>query len=250
LGWAGRPAPRTAPYGPSYGYLPQQPQPWPQQPAPTAAQPAQAGAAWPLPFPLPAGWTLPPAPTGWAIPGLPWPFPPWGAPPATTSTTAPPPTATATTPPVVGALPDARGAELADRINAYRQSRGLPVIARSRGLGITGQTHVGDLERNHPDSGNCNLHSWSSQGAWTSCCYTPDHAQAACMWRKPVEIAGFRGNGYEIAAYTSGTMTPADAVEMWKSSPGHHAAMINDGTWAKSQWRSLGAAVSQHYAVA
>jgi len=70
------------------------------------------------------------------------------------------------------------------------------------------------------------------------------------MWRKPQELTSFQATGYEVAAMTTGTMTPAAALEMWQGSAGHHAVIINGGTWSSRMWQSMGAAVSQHYAVA
>lgn len=235
---------RTA--SPSQTARPQAYPPPTTQPATTPAttQPAPAAQpAWPFPFPMPPGLVLPPPPAGWAIPGLPWPT----APAPTSPAPAPAPNAPA---PVGGVGPDALGIELADRINAYRESRGLPRIPRSRSLGLVAATHVRDQEQNHPDTGSCNQHSWSSAGPWTSCCYTPDHAQAACMWKKPSEIAGFRGSGYEISMKSSAKVSPQDAVAGWQSSPAHHAVMINEGTWSKKPWRSLGTAVFGGHAVA
>lgn len=237
--------PQAQPPPPSF---PQQQQGYPQQQPPATQPPAATQpAAWPFPFPMPPGLVLPPPPAGWAIPGFPWPTaptqpagsPPLPAPPPG----APPPAAT-------GAGPDALGIELADRINAYRESRGLPRIPRSRSLGLVAATHVRDQERNHPDTGSCNQHSWSSSGPWTPCCYTPDHAQAACMWKKPAEIAGFRGSGYEISMKSTASVSPEEALAGWQSSPAHHAVMINEGTWSKKPWRSLGTAVLGGHAVA
>lgn len=120
----------------------------------------------------------------------------------------------------------------------------------SRSLGIVAAAHVRDQESNHPDQGSCNQHSWSQTPPWTGCCYTPDHAQASCMWRKPSEITGWKATGYEISTKTTGTMTPADAVASWQSSPAHHAVMISEGTWSKKPWLALGAACGTTHAVA
>jgi len=64
--------------------------------------------------------------------------------------------------------------------------------------------HTLDMNANGAIQGTCNMHSWSDQGfgLWNGCCYTPDHAQAQCMWDKPRQISGgvFTGNGYENAA--------------------------------------------------
>ena len=141
---------------------------------------------------------------------------------------------------------------LADIINQFRQENGLPAIPISSQLTLVAETHVWDLETNHPDQGSCNLHSWSGQGSWTSCCYTSDHAQASCMWNKPREIAGYPGNGYEIATgYSSRdwTITPERALESWKGSPPHLDVILNRGKWTTHPWRAMGAGISEHFAV-
>ena len=147
------------------------------------------------------------------------------------------------------AQPDALSAALADRVNAYRVSRGLPSIPRSRALGIVAATHARDLARNYRMGTTCNLHSWVQGPSWTGCCYTSDHAQAKCMWQKPKELTGFPGNGYEVSAMSTGTITPESALEMWQQSSGHHAVILSQGTWGSSPWRSIGAAIYGGYAV-
>jgi uncharacterized protein YkwD len=140
--------------------------------------------------------------------------------------------------------------QLVDVINRYRLSRGLSSVAFSPSLTAVAQAHLRDLEMNHPDRGSCNMHSWSTQGAWTPCCYTPDHAASSCMWSKPRELTGYRGEGFEIAAWQSSHIGADQALESWKNSPAHHNVIINQGTWAGERWQALGAALSEHYAVA
>ncbi len=89
--------------------------------------------------------------------------------------------------------------KLYNLIMEYRQEHNQPVIPLSKSLTIVAQTHVKDLQENRPVHGNCNMHSWSDQGPWTPCCYTPDHAQATAMWNKPRELTAYTGKGYEIA---------------------------------------------------
>ncbi|APR80254.1 Outer membrane lipoprotein [Minicystis rosea] len=237
---------------PQQGY-PQQGYPQGAPPAPGAYPQAQAPATDPLTAllgalgsgPPPPGLTLPTVPLN----GLPWPFPaaPGAQPPA------------APTAPMSPSVPMAPGApmgpgssslELANTINNYRVSRGLPAIPISRSLTIVAETHVRDLDGAPPPSG-CNAHSWSRNGAWTSCCYTPDHAQAQCMWKKPTEIARFAGTGYEIAVTSyGGGLDSQRALESWKGSPAHHAVILNQDTWAKKSWRALGAGISGGHATA
>lgn len=137
---------------------------------------------------------------------------------------------------------------LADAINEYRASLGLPKVPISPALTKVARAHVRDLGENKPVTETCNMHSWSTKGAWSGCCYDKSRAASKCMWVKPKEIANFRGKGYEIAASASG-VTPAKALELWKKSPAHHDVMINRGIWSKP-WRSLGVALDGDYAVA
>ena len=102
---------------------------------------------------------------------------------------------------------------LCDAINQYRAQNGLGAIPTSVGLGRVARFHVEDLEANQPAAG-CNLHSWSfDDPRWTGCCYTPDHAQAQCMWDKPREISSYSSAGYEISAGGGGGITPAQVEE-------------------------------------
>lgn len=145
-------------------------------------------------------------------------------------------------------------ASLLALVNQYRQQNGLPAVATSFSLSSVGQWHVWDLETNDPWTGGaCNLHSWSNArpAIWQPMCYTNDHAQAAQMWNKPRQITGnlYTSPGYENAAWTSGTITAAGALQMWKNSPGHNQVILNQGGWAGQTWRAMGVGVSEHFAV-
>lgn len=140
--------------------------------------------------------------------------------------------------------------ELIDLVNEYRGENGLPAIPASPSLCIVGHTHAEDLATNAPHSApGCNLHSWSDVGPWTACCYTDDHAQAQCMWDKPSELTSYPGNGYENAAGGGGELTPQEALDLWKSSPGHNAVILNQGNWSDNAWGALGAGMYEGYAV-
>ncbi len=131
----------------------------------------------------------------------------------------------------------------------YRKEKGLPSIPLSPSLTKVAQAHVKDLHFNKPDQNACNMHSWSSKGAWSSCCYTDDHAEAACMWDKPREMTNYTGNGYEIAFGAYGMdATASGAMAGWKGSPGHHAVIINQGMW-KTPWNAIGIGIYEGFAV-
>jgi hypothetical protein len=140
--------------------------------------------------------------------------------------------------------------ELITLVNEYRAENALPAIAASPSLCFVGDTHIGDLVANAPHApANCNLHSWSDQGSWSACCYTSDHAQAQCMWDKPKELTVYPSNGYENSAGGGGSITPTQALNLWKGSAGHNAVILNEGIWANQTWRAMGAGVQNGYAM-
>lgn len=130
----------------------------------------------------------------------------------------------------------------------YRKERGLPLIPLSKSLTKVSQIHVKDLMENYDHDNTCNMHSWSSKGNWTNCCYTRDHAKASCMWSKPSELTNYQGYGYEIAHWSSDEATALSALEGWKSSSGHHALIINEGMWNRT-WGAVGVGINGNYAV-
>lgn len=143
---------------------------------------------------------------------------------------------------------------LADRINRYRGERGLPEIPLSASLTRVAHIHVQDLAGNYKPGTRCNLHSWSSHGDWSSCCYTDDHRRASCMWDKPRELTTYRGDGYEIAFYStfpydSPTGFPDDALAGWKSSRGHNDLIVNRGKWTTAGWKAMGIGIFNGFAV-
>lgn len=144
----------------------------------------------------------------------------------------------------------ADAAELLRQLNAYRLQRGLHAVPMSPSLTQVAEAHVADLERN-PPAGACSGHSWSPSRQWKACCYTDDHAKAACMWEKPREITAgaYVGYGYEMWAWRSGRMTLEFAIEGWKNSPSHHEMLASLGPWKQQPWLAMGVAVSQHHAV-
>ena len=137
-------------------------------------------------------------------------------------------------------------------INAYRESQGLQKLSFSKSLTIVARTHVSDsntyMPENQRDSRGMqgNLHSWSNHGSWTPVVYTSDHEYAANMWSKPRELTSYTGNGYEISSWYSGSITPEDALELWKNSSGHNAVMTTQGNW--SDLKTMGVAIDGKYA--
>jgi uncharacterized protein YkwD len=150
----------------------------------------------------------------------------------------------------VNADPSFEEMQLYKLLTEYRADNGLPKIPLSRSLTRVAQLHVRDLSRN-PPNGKCNMHSWSSKGNWSACCYTSDHAQAQCMWNKPRELTNYLGNGYENAnggsrGYQANAVS---ALNGWKKSSGHNAVILNQGIWSHNHWKAVGVGIYDNYAV-
>jgi len=136
-------------------------------------------------------------------------------------------------------------------LNEYRVKNGLREISLSPSLTYVARKHARDLSEN-PPAGKCNMHSWSSSGKWSACCYTSDHAQAQCMWNKPRELTGYPGNGYEVAySVTSEYKKPSalSAINRWKKSREHNAVILNRGIWNDQHWQAVGVGIYGQYAV-
>lgn len=141
--------------------------------------------------------------------------------------------------------------KLYELIMAYRKEKGLGPIPFSTKLTTVAQTHARDLAENYkfdPDN-KCNPHSWSKKGKWSACCYTNDHKEAQCMWDKPKEIAGYESPGYEIAYFSSRGATAEEGLAGWQKSAGHNPLLINEGMWAKAEWKAIGIGLYKEYGV-
>ncbi len=116
-----------------------------------------------------------------------------------------------------------------------------------------------DLYENHPYGGvdsrgqPCNMHSWSSKGAWSPVCYTADHFYAQGMWDKPREITlnMYQGNGYENAYGGAGDdpNIAANAMRAWRSDPGHADVIVERGIWKNMRWPAMGVGIYHGFAV-
>ena len=146
-------------------------------------------------------------------------------------------------------------AQLARMVNDYRADNGLPPVPYSPSLSAVAHAHVRDLMENRPDSatgfgrGPCNMHSWSRAGRWTPVCYTRDHARASAMWNKPREITRYPGNGYEVAYWQAGRITPEIAFYGLQDSRPHDDVLVEDGPWRDAHWQAMGVGIYGSYAV-
>ncbi|GAB1404851.1 hypothetical protein MASR1M74_20300 [Lentimicrobium sp.] len=137
-------------------------------------------------------------------------------------------------------------------INDYRHSKNLPPVPFSASLSLVARIHARDLYENYKYGGRCNLHSWSQSPYWSSCCYTPDHKLAECIWNKPRELTSYTGDGFEISYYQSdetigSNLLPEMALKGWKASKGHHDVIVNKNKWRDVEWKAMGMAVYRGY---
>lgn len=135
---------------------------------------------------------------------------------------------------------------LMNQINAHRKQKGLPAISWSEKLAKVARLHASDLQQ-FPPTAPCNMHSWSPNGKWSPCCYTPDHKEANCMWSKPKELTGYPGQGFEISAMNTGENV--NWLEQWQKSQPHHQVIINEGIWKGKTWKAIGLSIRKPYAV-
>ena len=142
---------------------------------------------------------------------------------------------------------------LAKLINQYRAEYSLHGIPLSSSLSKVARIHCQDLATSDAYHGDCNLHSWSDKGKWNSCCYTPDHKHATCMWNKPRELTSYTGDGFEIAYFTTASYdTPGrlaeEILKAWKNSESHNEIITNQGKWKSQNWKAMGVGLWNGYA--
>ncbi len=144
--------------------------------------------------------------------------------------------------------------DIFEKITTYREEKGLKPIPLSKSLTYVAQTHAWDLAEHGPfKPHHCNLHSWSSKGPWSSCCYTEEHDKADCMWVKPGELTNYHHTGYEIAFWTDEPLSPLsfseEALKGWRKSTGHNEVIVNQGDWHDLEWNAMGVGYSNGFAV-
>ncbi len=138
---------------------------------------------------------------------------------------------------------------LAELINAHRLVNGLKEVPLSASLSFVARTHVIDLYTNHPDTGICNLNSWSDKGDWTACCHNKYVPKEACIRNKPKELTKYTGEGYELT-YAEVLSTNADTVfRFWTEIEQAEEFLLNEESWKDKNWRAMGVGIYKSYAV-
>jgi len=137
--------------------------------------------------------------------------------------------------------------DLETEINKERARNGLGPLKCDPNMRWVANKHVeNQLDNGYTDGqefpNGCNGHSWL--GA-VSCCFSiSSEATWPCMWNKPLELSKWDDrNGYEISAWSSGTITPSGAVDSWRGSSAHHNVILTQGSWTDLQtvgcaWRN------------
>lgn len=152
----------------------------------------------------------------------------------------------------------AEEAKLVDLINIERNSKNLSDVPATVSLSQTAKWHLRDLILNAPDKGidergmPCGMQSWSGEGSkmggWEILCYTRDHRYASGMWKKPREITGYAGNGFEVTYWRSSSITAEMAIDAWKRNKAQWSVITQEGVWKKMSWKAMGVAIDGNYA--
>lgn len=138
--------------------------------------------------------------------------------------------------------------ELAEAINKIRVKHGKSPIKLSLALTYVAETHVNDLEVNHPDTSVCNLSSWSNKGKWTPVCFNPYVVDRKAMWDKPRELTPYPYNGYELAGYMEGGIIVDSLAELWDTLGESLDMITTEGRWNNKKWEAMGVGISGNYA--
>ncbi len=135
-------------------------------------------------------------------------------------------------------------------INNYRLKFALDPLPVSKSLSYVAYLHVRDLYLNHPDEGDCNLHSWSENGTWKPICYPEEQSRKNSVWNKAKELTAYSGKVMEITYYENENTKADQVFEMWRLSAASAAVIVNTGKWARYDWKEMGVAIYKGYAVA
>ncbi len=140
-----------------------------------------------------------------------------------------------------GDEPTAEETELLRLVNEYRKSRNLPEVSQSKSLFQIANRHLLDI--------NLNLKKLTH--SWNDCNFDLNNSKTwQCMLDAPKKFdPAFTGIGYENVYFNSkGKFSPSDALEGWKKSPLHNAAILNLDSFKDTKWIAGGVAVDGSYA--
>ena len=130
---------------------------------------------------------------------------------------------------------------LFDLISQYRAKNGLPTATLSVQLSIVANRHLLDLRQNLKTL----THSWSN------CPYDIRYQKTwPCSSDSPSRLGtSYKGEGYETLYRTStGTASPALAIEAWKKSTLHNSIILNLDSFKDLSWDEIGVAIDGQFA--
>lgn len=138
--------------------------------------------------------------------------------------------------------------KLYNLVNEYRRAMKLPDIPLSKSLCFVAKTHLNDLIQHKPDTGSCNMHSWSDKGEWKACCFQKVKADKPCVQKKPTEITKYPGSAFEIVYWESKEASPEMAFKQWRETKPSQSMLINNEDWTDFSWNAVGVGISGSYA--
>ncbi|HPE43182.1 MAG TPA: SPOR domain-containing protein [Bacteroidales bacterium] len=136
---------------------------------------------------------------------------------------------------------------LAELINNFRKENRKPVLPLSSALSFVAQTHLKDLQENHPDTSICLTASWSDKGSWTACCYNKYIVNQECMWSKPKELTSYPFRGYELSYFQEEIITVDSVFKLWLKSEETIDMLLTTGSQSAKRWETMGLGVSENY---
>ncbi|MFO8130390.1 MAG: SPOR domain-containing protein [Bacteroidales bacterium] len=143
---------------------------------------------------------------------------------------------------------DTQEHKLYDLINNFRSRHDAPTLQLSRSLSYVAKTHTHDLHENSPDTGICNLNSWSDKGSWTPCCHSEVAPKSECIWLKPRELTDYWNKGHELAYWAPVKATADSVFAFWEEMQATREFLMNQGKWEKYTWKAIGIGMYEGYA--
>lgn len=137
---------------------------------------------------------------------------------------------------------------LVQQINAYRRQYRLNSLSVSSDLTVVANRHLLDLQEN---ANRYNRQGKDWQFGWSNCPFDGNQPQSFnCMWQAPQRLnTGYQGNAYEIICRKMGSMSADQAFNCWQNQPDNRDFILNQGQWRNFNWKSIGVALNQDYAI-
>lgn len=142
---------------------------------------------------------------------------------------------------------DARAKRIIDMINDYRHEHNLPKITFSTSLSWVAYLHNQDLLTNQPDTGICNLSSWSDSDLWTGGCINAVNKNIGISRNKPKELTNYPAQGHEISFWENNTPNLDTVMSIWTNNQFYRDFIENKDEWKNMEWNAIGASCLGNY---